>query len=58
MEADVEKEIKATGKAQFGLKTYVRIEVEKRLAAMAGIPSYEEWEKEANKDAPSCSSAN
>jgi plasmid replication initiation protein len=47
LEADVEKEIKEQGKIKFGVVTFIRHEVDKRLAEMAGIPSLEEWVKGA-----------
>ena len=46
IETTVSEEVKNKSKSDIGFKTFVRLELEKQLASLAGIPSFEDWARQ------------
>jgi plasmid replication initiation protein len=48
IEVAVSEEVKNKSKSGIGFKTFVRLELEKKLASLVGIPSFEDWARQQN----------
>ena len=51
IEGAVKEDVEASAKTRIGQKTFIRMGVDQRLAEMAGIPSFDEWQKKQTVNA-------